>query len=99
MSKKTKPSKAATTLQKVSDERAVQQLSETLQSIRNSHAAGQLRQGPDVHPFNRVYESAPGEELSDMDMVSLLNARMKLQGYVYHFDAKLARETFEAGRG
>lgn len=92
-------SSGAATLKKIPKTRAITQVHETLQSIEQSAEQGQLKTGPDVHPFNRVTEPVPADRrVVGVDLATLLVERLEMQGYVFFHDEKLSQKSLEAGR-
>lgn len=92
-------SSGAATLKKIPKNRAITQVHETLQSIEESFRQGQLRSGPDVHPFNRVSDVDEFDRPPrGVDLATLLVERLEMQGYVFFHDEKLSQKALELGR-
>lgn len=85
-------------MQRVTDELFEDRLIETYKSIITDGREGKLRQGEDVHEVRRLQDAPdPDDGISDADLMRLIRARLKMQGYVLYHDDALARVQFAEG--
>jgi hypothetical protein len=85
-------------MQRITDELFEDRLIETYKSIVTDGKEGKLREGEDVHPVRRLKDRPDAKDgISDADLMRLIAARLKMQGYVMYHDEALARAQFAEG--
>ena len=89
-------------LKKAPVEDSVHAIAETLKSINRDSRDEKINRDPATHEFFRAPDNGDIVDLGISEMsfetvATLLQARLKAQGYVLYFDQKVLRETLNYG--